>query len=534
MRFLNGFRLAVLAVACLTAASAYAIAPGQRDESDDFFDQGQIPQIKITVSEKEMQKWRGDIRKYVSCTIEENGKTTFERVSIKAKGAAGSFRDINDRPALTLNFSRENKGQRFHALHKIHLNNSVQDDTYISEWLCSQLCKETGVPAARASHARVWLNGRDLGMYGLKEGFDDYFLARHFTNSKGNLYDGGFCTDIDADLEKDEGPPPHDKADLKALVAACREGDPAKKWPLIEQRLDIDAFLNFVSLELMTCHWDGYVQNRNNYRVYFHPANGKAYFFPHGMDQMFGDPNFGVFHQPGQIVSSQVLAHPEWRARYRERVKANLGFYAPEKLNAKIDQLHARLRPAFAAISEDRAKNFDNQAKGWKDRVAQRAKIIKEQMRNAPPTVVVFKDNNPIVLDEWYAGPNPGDAKMDEMQHDGKNLLPIYVGPSNRSTASWRRKVLLSKGTYRFEATGRVTGVTPIEDTSGRGFGIRLSGVTMIDPAKYLSGTTNWTPLSLEIDVQEPERAIEIVAELRATAGKAWLDASTLKLVKIK
>jgi hypothetical protein len=513
-----------------TASVAFA-QPGKRDASDDFFDQGMIPQIKITVSEKEMAKWRGNIRAYVSCSIEENGKTTYDRVSIKAKGAAGSFRDINDRPALTLNFARENKGQRFHELHKIHLNNSVQDDTYISEWLCAQLCREAGLPAARATHARVWLNGRDLGMYGLKEGFDDYFLSRHFANPKGNLYDGGFCVDIDSDLEKDEGKAPHDKADLKALVAACREGDPAKKWPLIEQRLDVDAFLNFVAIELMSCHWDGYVQNRNNYRVYFNPANSKAYFFPHGMDQMFGDPNFSVFHQPGQIVPSQVLSHPEWKARYRERVKALLPLYAPDKLNAKIDQIHARLRPVFAAISEDRAKHFDNQAKGWKDRLAHRAKIIQDQMRAAPPTVTIFT-NNQVLLDEWFPGPNPGDAKLDDMEHQGKKLLPIYVGPSNRSTASWRRKVLLSKGTYRFEAVARTTAVTAIEDVGGRGFGVRLSGQTMTKG--YLVGTTNWTPLTLDIEIPEPERAIEIVAELRATAGKAWLDTTTLKLVKIK
>jgi len=526
-------------VFCLTASLfagslASAAAPGQRDASDDFFDQGMIPQIKITVAEKELQKWRGDIRKYVSCTIEENGKVTYDRVSVKAKGAAGSFRDINDRPALTLNFARENKGQRFHALHKIHLNNSVQDDTYISEWLCAQICREAGVPAARASHARVWLNGRDLGMYGLKEGFDDYFLSRHFANPKGNLYDGGFCIDIDSDLEKDEGPPPHDKADLKGLVAACREGDQTKRWQLMDQKLDVDAYLNFVALELMCCHWDGYVQNRNNYRVYFHPANGKAYFFPHGMDQMFGDANFSVFHQPGQIVSSQVIANPEWRAKYRERVKSLLPLYAPEKLNAKIDALHARLRPVFAAMNEGRAKQFDDQAKGWKDRVSQRAKIVKEQMRNAPPTALIFT-NNQVVLDEWFPGPNPGDAKMDEMQFEGKQLLPIYVGPSNRSTASWRRKVLLLKGTYRFEGLARVTGVTPIEDTAGRGFGIRLSGAATTTPPKgYLVGTTNWAPITLDIEVPEPEKAVEIVAELRATAGKAWLDTATLKLVKVK
>jgi hypothetical protein len=65
-------------------------------------------------------------------------------------------------------------------LDKIHLNNSVQDRSYLTEILCGDLFLAAGVPAARGTHARVFLNGRDLGLYGLKEGFDQSFLRRHF------------------------------------------------------------------------------------------------------------------------------------------------------------------------------------------------------------------------------------------------------------------------------------------------------------------------------------------------------------------
>ncbi len=264
---------------------------------------------------------------------------------LKLKGAAGSFRGLDDRPALTLNMGPPNDAKpdakkvaqkdakidskkgaksgesRFHGLDKFHLNNSVQDESYLAELICSQLCREAGCPAARVTHARVWLNGRDLGFYVLKEGLDEHFLARNFPGSqgRGNLYDGGFLQDIDAALERDEGEGPDDKADLKALVAACREGDPAKRWRLIAERLDVDAFLNLTALELMMSHWDGYVQNRNNYRVYFRPDDKRALFLPHGMDQMFGDPGYSVFHVPGALVASAVLQNPDWKIKYRQR-----------------------------------------------------------------------------------------------------------------------------------------------------------------------------------------------------------------------
>ena len=70
--------------------------------------------------------------------IEEGGKT-YENVGIHLKGAAGSFRGIDDRPALTLNFDKFQKGQDYHDLDKIHLNNSVQDPSYLNELICSEL-----------------------------------------------------------------------------------------------------------------------------------------------------------------------------------------------------------------------------------------------------------------------------------------------------------------------------------------------------------------------------------------------------------
>src|SRR5207245_4926516 len=117
------------------------------------------------------------------------------------KGSAGSRRDLNDRPALTLNFDHFQEGQRFHGLDKVHLNNSVQDPSYLTELLCGDLFRAADVPAARTTHARVELNGRDLGLYVLKEGFNKTFLRRYFKNVKGTLFYGGFLSVISETMQ---------------------------------------------------------------------------------------------------------------------------------------------------------------------------------------------------------------------------------------------------------------------------------------------------------------------------------------------
>jgi spore coat protein H len=304
-------------LACgLLVLAAVLSAPAAAQE-DDLFTADRVLRLHIRLSDRDAERLRQEPRRYVRCTLEEEGGEAIRGVAVKLKGQAGSFRGFDDRPALTVSLVKFSREGSFHGLGKFHLNNSVQDETLALEWLAAGVCAEAGQPAARTAHARVWINDRDLGIYVLKEGFDERFLARHFPRADGNLYDGGFVQDLDSDLEKDCGDGPDDQSDLAALVAACREPDPETRRAAIAERLDIDRFLTFVALELMLGHWDGYAGNVNNYRLYFDPADGRARFFTHGMDQVLGDPGSPILDRPRGLVAAAVMDEPEWRAAWR-------------------------------------------------------------------------------------------------------------------------------------------------------------------------------------------------------------------------
>lgn len=495
------------------------------DPTDEFFKQGVIPEIRITLTQKEEQQLRRDLRRYVDVTFTENNETKYKQVKMKLKGAAGSFRALDDRPALTL--SMRKKGERFHGLDKFHLNNSVQDESYLNELIAAQLCQEAGVPAARTSHARVWLNGRDLGFYVLKEGMDEDFLKRHYKQHKGNFYEGGFCADIDAPLEKEFGDGPDDRSDLQALIAACREGDQAKRWKLIEEKVAIDEFINFTAMELMMCHWDGYCQNKNNYRLYFRPGDSKVCFLPHGMDQMFGDVNFSVFHVPGSMVANAVLQNPAVRTQYRQRVRELLPLFATDKLHGKIDAAHARLRPVLASINEDRARQFDGRVQDFKNRVAGRAQAIKSQF---PPEPIAFNAEGWSLIEDWAPKPQ-GDAKLELKESDGKQVLSFTPGPSNQTQASFRSKVRLARDRYRFDAKVKTRDVVAAPEEKGFGAGLRLSGGSR---KNNVTGTIDWQTVSHEFEITQDLQEIELVVELRSTAGSAEFDQASLRIYKVK
>jgi spore coat protein H len=353
-------------------------APPKRRLSDELFN-GPIRTIQIEITETGYESLRRLPRQYVKATVTEAGRS-YHEVAFRLKGSAGSFRPIEQKPGFTLNFDKFVASQRFYGLDKFHLNNSVQDPGYMNEILATELFLAAGVPATRGVHARVELNGRDLGLYVLKAGFDKVFLKQHFKNTKGNLYDPGFQQDITEPLKKDYGADPNDRSDLESLTAAT-DPDLAARFTRLEKVLDLDRFLSFLALEVIAWHWDGYGMNRSNYRLYHDPDSGRMVFLPHGMDQMFGDADGAIFPVMRGVVAKGLLETPEGRRRYLERLNTlRTDLFNPATLANRVDELAARIQPALAESDPALAEQHSEIARQLKERIAERSRSLARQL----------------------------------------------------------------------------------------------------------------------------------------------------------
>lgn len=509
--------------------------PEKVDESIAFFRDRMIPKLKIKVSDSEMNNLRSQPRSYARCDVVENDGTTYQNVAIKLKGWAGSFRNVDDRPGLTLNFDKNIKGQEFHSLDKIHLNNCVQDPTCLNEALATDLFQAVGVPAARVTHARVWINNRDLGVYTLLEGFGKDFLRRNGLDPKGNLYEGGFTQDVDGKVELDSGESKADGSDIKAVVAACREGDPAKRRAALEKVVDIRQFIDFAAMELITCHWDGYVRARNNYRFYFNPKTGKMQFFPHGMDQMFNNPGDNAVQPSGNgMVAQAVFNDPEWRLAYRDRITELINLIAPpERMVNRVERIAKKLRPVFAEMNQ--GPNFENQVNAVKQRVTQRAQNLVQQDSNFEPRPLRFSLEGTAPVTGWRPLAETPDALLEQREvrngKDSTSVLAITAGPGGRCVAAWHSRVLLLPGKYRLEAKARTRNVKALQEGAGAGAGVRINRTARTN---LLDSTASWTPLSHEFQIQGPMQEVELIAELVAVSGSVEFDTASLTLVRVK
>jgi hypothetical protein len=518
-----------LLIALVASLGAFTSAAGVKrptpDTSDTFFTNGVIPHFKIEITGTNYDNLQRDPRRSVRARVTD-GKTVYENVAVHLKGAAGSFRPLEDKPALTLNFDKFKEGQDYHGIDKLHLNNSVQDPSYMTELLCSELFLAAGVPTARTTHARVDLNGRPLGLYVLKEGFDKTFLRRHFTNAKGNLYDGGFIREITEPLERDEGEGPSHE-ELKRLAAAANDSDPEARWAKLEKLLDMDCMLSFMALEMMTWHWDGYVMKHNNYRVYHEPESDKIYFLPHGMDQMFWVATAEVVPiNPGGLVAAAILRSPQGRKLYRERVGLLLtNVFSVERLTNRIDEVQRRIRPVLASMNSGAARSHDGAVNNLREQVIGRVHGVRQFLDQPEPKPAQF-ENGVATLPAWRMHNLQGAATLDKVTDNGVKTLHIQVNQPVNS--SWRTRVLLDPGVYRFEGRIKTAGVAGYDSSQGQGAGLRISRSRR--PNK-ITGDSDWKTVTFDFGLPDI-REVELVCELSAFRGEAWFDIASLRLIK--
>jgi spore coat protein H len=465
--------------------------------------------------------------------VKEGGRV-YTNVEVHLKGGVGSYRPVNDNPGLTLNFEKNAQGQRFHGLKKFSLNNSVQDSTYLSEKICRELFNAAGSPTARAGFAAVQLNGRELGIHVLVEGYNKQFLKQHFQDVRGNLYQTHGNQEITARLEVNSGDDPKNNAGLRALAEAVKEPDPTLRWNRLEQTLDVNRFLSFMALEMMLCHWDGYCMSQNNWRAFHDLGANKIVFIAHGMDQMFGKGRDGgrggsdfSIHPPLRgAVAKAVMSTPEGRKLYTARVgELYTNLFRVEVMLKRVDDLAAVIGSAMNELGLPAEGNYQRKVQALKARIERRAQGLAGQLRDeSKPREPDL--TQPLQLTGWTTRVYAGQPEFDKRAEGSRsNLLHISAGNS-KCSGSWRSSALLVPGRYRFEGELRVEGVNPgIKDA---GAGLRISGRR---PIPEISGTSVWRVFTYEFQIDE-EKQVEFVCELRAVEGQAWFDTEKLRVLR--
>lgn len=127
---------------------------------------------------------------YVTCTLVIDNEA-YKNVAIRAKGNT-SLTQVksygNGRYSFKIEFDHYDNSKTYYGLDKLCLNNIIQDNTYMKDYLTYQMMGCFGVAAPLCSYTYIMVNGEDWGLYLAVEGVEEAFLQRNYGSDYGELY----------------------------------------------------------------------------------------------------------------------------------------------------------------------------------------------------------------------------------------------------------------------------------------------------------------------------------------------------------
>ena len=196
-RHFNRICIAVIAITlvitilfmCGNTLGIPAVVKGVKYEST-LFDTSYVHKIDIVMDDWDSFIENCENEEYVSCTVVVDGQK-YSDIAIRAKGntslssvkAAG-----NQRYSFKLEFDHFMEGKTLDGLDKLCLNNLIQDNTMMKDYLVYRMMDEFGVDSPLCSYAYLTVNGEDWGLYLAVESIEDSFLSRNYGSEAGDLY----------------------------------------------------------------------------------------------------------------------------------------------------------------------------------------------------------------------------------------------------------------------------------------------------------------------------------------------------------
>ncbi len=300
------------------------------DPAEALFAPGTLAQFDITLSPAAINSLDFDGKLYVmgDLTVTVAGEVTvLSDIAVRLKGNYGSYRTLDQKAGFLLNFDRYVPDQRLYGVEKLAVNNMVQDPSMEREVLGYALFRAGGVPASRAAHAVVTVNGEPYGLYTTVESTDNSeFLDHWYGDNSGSLYEGAYGSDLLLDwvptFDQDNGVNV-DYADLIELITAL-DGmtDPDTFVADVSEVVDLDMYLTTAATSLYLGDWDGYAWSRNNYFMYRRPSDMRWVFMPWGIDQTmidYLDP-FGGAGRLTQMCAASLECRMLLASKYEEVV----------------------------------------------------------------------------------------------------------------------------------------------------------------------------------------------------------------------
>lgn len=270
-----------------------------------LFDTSKVHTINIIMDDWDEFTANCKSEEYYACTVVIDGET-FKNVAIRGKGNTSLSQVTNDRYSYKIEFDHYTDALTYHGLDKLCLNNIIQDNTYMKDYLCYQMMQQVGVAAPLCSYAYLTVNGEDWGLYLAVEAVEESFLQRNYGSDYGELYKpdstemgggnfAGGSGSADVLLQYIDDDPDSYSNIFDNAKTSCSEADKARLIAALKtlsgedasSAVDVDMVIRYFVAHNFVLNFDSYTGSMiHNY--YLYEKGGQLQMIPWDYNLAFG------------------------------------------------------------------------------------------------------------------------------------------------------------------------------------------------------------------------------------------------------
>jgi hypothetical protein len=333
--------------------------------------------------------------------VVDHGPLAHPAIGVRLKGLSSlvfpNGADPGGKYPLKLDFNSQG-GERLHGVDELALNSSINDPSYVRDWLTAEMYRRTDVPVAKIGYAEVSIvapelgetagqvGERHIGLQPLSQVIDKRFLKHVFGEADhaddGNLYKCtynrfGACaffwlgnspsdyvktTDCAEGYDEcglilqtnEDDPTQNTYADVLALIEVLELDDDTELAARLPDLFDVDHFLRLSAVTVATGNMDSYFGRGHNYYLY-RRADGRFQMIPwdfdlayaRGCNSGYEDPTCGGLDTHPLV--KRILAIAAWRDTYLDYLcEVGTTLMTPELHTTWLTTLDTRIADRIA------------------------------------------------------------------------------------------------------------------------------------------------------------------------------------------
>lgn len=282
----------------------------------------------------------------------------------------------------------------------LHWNAEYDDPSMMRNALSLLFFASIGVPSPQVRHCQLFANGHPLGTYLELEAVNDHYLRRRSLHAQAIIYavndNANFRLhapetkqrkrSLFAGYELAYGGK-DSKLRLTSFIRQLNRLQGRKLRQLLEDRLDIGNYLNWLAGAVLTGNYDGFEQNYS----LLESKEGRYWIMPWDYEGTWGRNCYGqpcgvdaVRVQGYNKLTWLVLNEPMWKRDYCDRIDDLLERqFTAERLKPTIEALHQTL---YEAVQQDPQRKwpfavFSKEPAYILDYIEERRAVVKQALR---------------------------------------------------------------------------------------------------------------------------------------------------------